>query len=273
MKQLFLLVTLLLAGATTALAQPLSGVGLRLGGSAALLRGDNVGVTDDSTDRSLGFSASVYKAFSLGGGLALQPELVYTQKGGKLDLDEVFGEEMGACHVRFDVDYIEVPVAFELEDGSFSADGDDTFKTVDYGAIIGADLGFKLRRQTATVGLRYDVGVADIVKDDADADEEFATVGNVRNDKCPGGRPLLTSILSRGGPVPLTTEAGAITGLRFSLLPQRTPFPTHDGAGLLHTPMAHRGLLHFALTQRPQHIPLPKLNTSNITRGTPWDAL
>ena len=214
MKKLFLLVTLLFAGAATALAQPLSGVGLRLGGSAALLRGDNVGITDDATDRSLGFSVGVYKAFPLGGGFAIQPEVSYTQKGGKLDLDD-FGDEMFTGDVTFNVDYIEVPVAvayslpvqgrlvpmlyagpyvsfatrrnasFDFEDGDFDIDGDETFKTVDYGAIMGADLGFKLRRHTATLGVRYDLGIADIVKDDdtIGEDDEFGVANDVRNDE------------------------------------------------------------------------------------------
>lgn len=190
----------------------MAGTGLRVGGSAALLRGDNVGVTDDATDRSLGFTVGLYKAIPLGGGFAVQPELMYTQKGGKLDFD-VVDPEMGEGDVTFNVDYIELPVAlaytipttgriapmlyagpyaslatrrnatFDFDGGDFSIDGDETFKTLDYGAVFGADVGFKVRKRMATLGVRYDLGFADIVKDDAAGDEEFDVANTARTDE------------------------------------------------------------------------------------------
>lgn len=210
---LFFLATLLLASAPMAQAQSwAAGAGLRVGGSAALLRGNNVGITDDATDRQYGFTVGVYKAFPLGSGFALQPELLYTQKGGKLDVSDFDPQTSG--DITFNVDYLELPVTvaytvptrgrivpmlyagpyaslatrrnaeIDFEGGSFSIDGDETFKTLDYGAVFGADLGVKLRRQMVTLGVRYDLGIADIVKDEvASEDDEFAVANDVRTDE------------------------------------------------------------------------------------------
>lgn len=196
MKRQFisLLLILLFAGVSQTWAQPWSGFGIRAGGTSALFRGDNVGITDDATDRHLGFTVGVYKAIPIGAGFELQPEVRYTQKGGKLDNLE--DDAMGAFDVNFSVDYIEVPVVlayviptgsrwvpiisagpyvslatrrnatFDFDEGDLSINGDETFKQLDYGVAFGADLGFKLRRHVASVGVRYDLGVADIVKDD-----------------------------------------------------------------------------------------------------------
>jgi hypothetical protein len=209
------LTILVLLGATPAFAQWWSGVGVRAGGNAALLRGDEVGITDNATDRNYGFTVGLYKSIPLGSGFALQPEVMYAQKGGALSFDEMIDDETSFnIDVAFNVDYVEVPVAlaytiptqsrylpmlyagpymslatrrnasFDMEELSFSMDGDEFFKRLDYGAVFGADLGFRLKQRTATVGVRYDLGLADIAKDGQLSEEDDIAVGSdVRNDE------------------------------------------------------------------------------------------
>lgn len=209
------LTILILMSATPAFAQWWSGVGVRAGGNAALLRGDEVGITDNATDRNYGFTVGLYKSIPLGAGFALQPEVMYAQKGGALSFDEMIDEETSAnIDLTFNVDYVEVPVAlaytiptgsrylptlyagpyaslstrrsatFDAEGMSLSIDGEDFFKRLDYGAVFGADLGFRMARRTATVGVRYDLGVADIAKDGQFSEEDDIVVGSdLRNDE------------------------------------------------------------------------------------------
>lgn len=209
------LLVFVLLGATPAFAQWWSGTGVRVGGNGALLRGNDVGITDNTTDRNYGFSAGLYRSIPLGNGFALQPEVMYAQKGGSLSfsepIDEVNAFEMD---VAFNVDYVGVPVTlsytiptgsryvpilytgpyvglatrrnvtFEMDGADFSIDADDFFKRVDYGAVFGADLGFRTARRMATVGLRYDLGITDIAKDGMLSEDDQIPVGtDVRNDQ------------------------------------------------------------------------------------------
>lgn len=212
-KTIGVVLILLLMGLTPAMAQVWSGVGVHAGGSAALLRGNDVGITDDATDRNYGFTVGLYKSIPIGAGFAVQPELMYTQKGGALSFDEMIDEETMEVDLNFNVDYLEVPVAltytiptqsrylpmlyagpyvslatrrnvtFDVEDASLSFEGDEFFKRIDYGAVVGADLGFRLVRRLATVGVRYDLGLADIAKDGVSDDGDVTVGSDVRNDE------------------------------------------------------------------------------------------
>lgn len=213
-KVIGFVLTLILMGMTPTMAQMWSGVGVHAGGAAALLRGNDVGVTDDATDRNYGFTVGLYKSIPIGAGFAIQPELMYSQKGGALSFDEMIDEEtMAEVDLTFNVDYLEVPVVltytiptqsrylpmlyagpyvslttrrdatFDAEDVSLSIDGDEFFKQVDYGAVFGADLGFRLKQRIATVGVRYDLGIADIAKDGVTDDGDIAVGSDVRNDE------------------------------------------------------------------------------------------
>lgn len=164
-----------------------------------MLRGDDVGITDNTTDLNLGVKVGLYRAIPVGAGFAVQPEVMYTQKGGVLDA-EALGN--GANNdVFFNIDYVEVPVAmtytvptqsryvpmlyagpyaslaarrqveFEVDnESSLTIDADEAFEQFDYGAIFGADLGVKLNKRMATIGVRYDLGLADIAKDGQSVD-------------------------------------------------------------------------------------------------------
>lgn len=218
-KHIILLLALLLAGTTTvfAQAQPIrsqwwTGIGVHAGGVASLLRGEDVGITDDTTDRSLGVTVGLYWAFPLGAGFALRPEVMYAQKGGELSFDETVNGSTVDSELVFDLDYVEVPLVlsyaiptqsryvpmlyagpyvglatrreatFEVDEGSVSVDADDVFRQFDYGAAFGADLGVRLKKRMATVGVRYELGIADIAEDD-EAVNGVALENEARNDE------------------------------------------------------------------------------------------
>ena len=218
-KHITVLLLLLFAGATTVFAQsqpsrpPVwSGFGAHVGGNASLLRGNDVGITDNATDRSLGFTIGVYRAIPLGAGFALQPEVMYAQKGGELSFEQPANGGTTESELVFNLDYVEVPVAlmyavptqsryvpmlyagpyvslatrrnatFEVDEGSLSVDADDVFRQFDYGAAFGADLGIQLKKRMATIGVRYDLGIADIVKNDEEVGD-VEVQNEARNDE------------------------------------------------------------------------------------------
>lgn len=159
-------------------------IGLRVGGNLAQLRGSDNSLGSEATDRKLGFTVGVFAEMPLSGSLAVQPELLFVQKGGT--------EEDGDANVDFNLNYLELPVlvkydlpvggrlapslyvgpfvgysvkrAFEAE--GISIDADEAFKRFDYGATFGADFGYRFARRAATIGLRYDLGLANVFEDE-----------------------------------------------------------------------------------------------------------
>ncbi len=185
-KSVVVILAALVLVSTEAMAQlPQPEIGLRVGGNLAQLRG-NSSFGDEATGRKLGFTVGAFAEMPLGGGVSVQPELLYTQKGGT---------EEG---VDFNLDYLELPVlvkyaaptgsrvvpslyagpfvgysvgrAFEAE--GVSIDADEVFKRANYGVAFGADFGYRFDRRTATVGLRYDLGLANVF-DDSSIGGEF----------------------------------------------------------------------------------------------------
>lgn len=180
---LLLLLSVAVTSATAQMNQPQ--IGLRVGGNLAQLRGES-SFGDDATDRKLGFTVGTFAEMPLTGSFSLQPELLYTQKGGT--------EE----DVDFNLDYLELPVLVKynlpvegrlvpsLYAGPYAAytlrrsfksegvsiDADEFFKSVDYGATFGVDFGYRFARRAATLGLRYDLGLANIFDDDFEFDDD-----------------------------------------------------------------------------------------------------
>jgi len=62
--------------------------------------------TDYNTKYKVGFQAGIYADIPLGGGIALMPEVLFSQKGGKVD--ETIGGTRGEIDAT--VSYIDVPV-------------------------------------------------------------------------------------------------------------------------------------------------------------------
>lgn len=242
---LLLALLLLMASAPTgAAAQRLESYGVRGGLSLAQVRGGAV------SGVQVGATAGASLRIGLGGGFALQPELLYVRKGGSGEEDEIedvipvggFGLQIDEVAVATSVraDYVEVPLlvhyaiptdgrfAPSLVAGPYAAlgfgraagaevrgrfavlnpadeeifaqvlddyqdledllqqvnaladqfgvgadlpetiDGDRFIERLDYGLTLGTDLGFPLGGQRAVLSLRYDLGLRDVVRQDAD---------------------------------------------------------------------------------------------------------
>jgi hypothetical protein len=165
-------------------------VGILLGASRATFVGDDAG----DLDHRDGFVAGVSAVVPLGGGLALQPELHFAQKGARIPEDRS-PPGRGALRLRFD--YLEAPlllryappiggsvrphllvgptVAWRVQCEARNADGDagctgDSGLTEfprrgDIGASIGAGIDLPLGTLTGTASLRYTRGFRDVVDD------------------------------------------------------------------------------------------------------------
>lgn len=180
-------------------AQTRPEVGLRLGGTVGQLRGERNIFPKKATDSRLGFTVGVYASQPLAGGFSLQPELLYVQKGGKFD-QAVAG--MGTVESDYKLQFIELPLllsyavpmrsrwttslsagpyaaygiardlSFDADEGEVDGvmDAEDVFERWDYGITAGADIGYRFVRRSATIGVRYDFGLANIFQDEASID-------------------------------------------------------------------------------------------------------
>lgn len=183
-------------------------LGLRAGGDLSQLRGQDDVFGENNTDRKLGFSLGVFAVRPITNQLSIQPELLYTQRGGRLE--EVFSEDGfdGEIESRFDLQYVQLPVLLkyhlpaqrrvhpslyagpyvgyaigrdieieissEGESMELSVNADEAFERFDYGAVFGIDFGYPLGRRMVYAGIRYELGLANVLKDDASFDGETA---------------------------------------------------------------------------------------------------
>jgi outer membrane immunogenic protein len=163
--------------------------GVKAGVNLASFRGEFADLADAKT--RAGFVGGGFVAFGFAPDLAVQVELLYTQKGAKFEsvgMDDE-GSPTGRTYDTFvKVDYLEVPVLLRgtllrgapvqpmylvgptaginlggtvESDGLHDADLDD-LKSVDLGLVLGAGAGFKLGGRKATAEFRYTTGFTDI---------------------------------------------------------------------------------------------------------------
>lgn len=170
-KLIFILVAGLLVP-TSAWAQ-LQSYGVKAGGASAKVSGDG-----GSSDSMLGLSFGVFGEVPAGENLTIQPELLFSQKGYKYDA--------GSIDVTNTLSYIAVPVLVKMNLGQasaqarpfvfagpevgmllsakakadgVSADIKDGFKSLDFGAVVGAGVGIG----NISIDARYGLGLASIV--------------------------------------------------------------------------------------------------------------
>lgn len=154
--------------------------GLRLGGNTAKLTGDDIQDIEETIKSKTGLVAGVFLAINLGKIVTIQPEVLYTMKGTKLEgfLGEYSGKLYG--------DYLEIPlllkiriptpgiqpaifagpsVGFKLRE-KLTFDGQDVpleeslLENNDYGAIFGA--GLDLGRHFM-IDVRYSLGLKKVL--------------------------------------------------------------------------------------------------------------
>lgn len=155
--------------------------GVRAGVSFMTLGGDDA---PDDLNRRIGFSAGAFVQLDFAGPFALQPELLYVQKGA---------EQEGTTITRtFKLDYIEIPVLvkfqlplggpfspnlfagpsidfsasaeFEDEAGGQSATNDisDGVSSTEFGLVFGVGGDFGIGAETITVDARYGLGLTSV---------------------------------------------------------------------------------------------------------------
>lgn len=185
---------LTLGAASGAAAQGIS-VGVKAGVNVATLGGDDV---EDAESR-IGLVGGAFLVYRFSDMLALQPEVLYSQKGTSFSDTE--GE------VTLKLDYVDVPVLLrldvplansslrpsvfagpvfslrascgaeaEFDGGSVEVNCDDfdeegiSFKDTDFGLAFGAGLDFPAGRATVTLDGRYTLGLSSIDDSGQDAD-------------------------------------------------------------------------------------------------------
>jgi hypothetical protein len=175
------------------------GIGLKGGLNIAnltgsdLLQGNNI--ADETKNSRLGVIIGVFVAFNISDMLAIQPEFLYTQKGGKYEgtLAEQAGE---AFTSEIKLDYLEIPIllkasflpnaaviqpnlyfgpAFALKlkattetdqgEGEIYSDNNipegGNVKSNDYGLVFGGGLDFNLKGPEIGIEARYTLGLTD----------------------------------------------------------------------------------------------------------------
>jgi opacity protein-like surface antigen len=173
---------LLAVAQAQSITSPPPRIGIVAGVNSATVGGKDA----DNPNRRTGYMAGVMLIAPMGTSFAFQPELLYTQKGARVnDSDFVGGVK---------ISYLEVPLLlradmmtssaarpflyagpaiafktgceFELVSGATSANtacdqsGDPAdFKSTDVSVLVGGGLAFNLSGQTVSVGLRYDHGL------------------------------------------------------------------------------------------------------------------
>ncbi len=185
------LLAIMLAGTDQVLAQddnPSPKFGIKGGLNLSQLYVDHANVEDQNM--KVGYHVGLFGKIPLTDFLAVQPEVLYSNTGAKVsyggsDLANVLGIEEG--EVRFNLNYIQVPVAFLVNIGPFNihagpyvsylvganvknlkmadlnsnqiADLDtDKFNRFDYGLLGGIGVDIK----AITVGARYNYGLREI---------------------------------------------------------------------------------------------------------------
>jgi len=184
----------LIVFATPLFAQGLTGKGVKAGLSSSLFTNDIFG----DTDRKAGICAGGFLTFQVTPNLAIQPELLYAQRGGKYvtNATNEMGEVTGEVDANYNFDYLELPVllrvsatgggkvspaffagpslAFKLSSTS-SASGDPVLQDVsneesdmewirstDLRLTFGAGLDIDAGSNTIFLEGRYDVGLSNL---------------------------------------------------------------------------------------------------------------
>jgi hypothetical protein len=154
--------------------------GVKVGANLANLYVDNV----EDENMKVGLNVGLLAKIPLVRGLSIQPELLYTSKGAKLNYNNIL---FGKGEYRYNLNYVELPVLavinlaknLNLNAGGYAAylvsanvkdlneDGTvtgikefnaDNFNRVDYG-LVG---GFGLDVQNFTIGARYNYGLREV---------------------------------------------------------------------------------------------------------------
>lgn len=171
--------------------------GARLGVTVATVAGDFA--TADAASTRLGFVGGFYLAFPLRYDLAVQTEVLYTQKGFETDEATILGGDgtpLPSSSATFELTTLDVPLllkyttsvtsdlevapyagpyaSFELSerlsadtpDGPVSEET-DLFKSTDLGFVVGLDLRLQLSGFTPSFGIRYSRSAVNLLEEES----------------------------------------------------------------------------------------------------------
>ena len=177
-------------------AQVFTSKGIKLGLNCSTLSSN----FDIDFNSKLCYLFGGFLTFGLPGGLAFQPELLYSNKGAKYE--ERFDGDVAKLWII--LNYLEMPLlvkygfpmssasqltpsiyagpygAYRLSgkakvefDGQTETEdiNSDEMKTIDYGLVLGAGLDFPMGRGKITFDIRYALGLANLAKNQAGEDE------------------------------------------------------------------------------------------------------
>ncbi|WP_035563048.1 porin family protein [Hymenobacter sp. IS2118] len=175
MKKLILSLGLLMSVATAASAQEIR-FGVKAGANYSSVTADET----DGIESKIGLQAGLLANFALSDLISIQPEVLYSQKGLQSEADS---------DDKLKLNYIDVPLLVKVNagglffeggpqvgflagakitDGNEDRDIKDLYNTVDFGYVAG--LGYQLE-SGPMIGLRYNGGISNIVKDGDDDDK------------------------------------------------------------------------------------------------------
>ncbi len=173
----------LLAAAAAAQDSGLVAKGIKAGVSLATFGGDDVDMGPVSPGTRTGLAVGGFLTFAMGPNFALQPELLYVQKGAKY--------EEGDESATFKFGYLDIPVLLKVRfptsgsvrpslfagpvgsiklsadgeategDMSLSMDISDMVKGFDFGMAFGGGLDFAMGQNTLAFDARYTLGLTD----------------------------------------------------------------------------------------------------------------
>ena len=147
--------------------------------------------TDDADDENVlfGFNAGVYATLPVSDFIAIQPELLFTTRGSKLE----YNNALAQGNVKLKLNYIELPLLvrvnitknFNIHAGGYASymvsakstgDGDfefeDQYNTDDFNKFdAGLAGGIGVDFSPLSVGLRYNYGLTTIEKDGDDSSD------------------------------------------------------------------------------------------------------
>ena len=176
-------------------SQSQSKTGIKFGANFTNLYVDDV----DDENMKVGFSGGIYHRAYITNNFAIQPEILFSQKGSAVQYNNFLS---GSGKYRYNLNYLELPVLalvkinkFYVSGGPYLGwllsvnikdvedDGDiqeiesldrDSFNTFDYGLSVGAGFDF----DQGTFGLRYGYGLQDLGEEGSFAGE---AVNNAKN--------------------------------------------------------------------------------------------
>ncbi|HAR62925.1 MAG: hypothetical protein DKM50_13460 [Candidatus Margulisiibacteriota bacterium] len=189
---LLCLIVVLSFSSTSVFAQDGMKWGLKLGVNGNTFIGDDA----KSTRMTGGFNAGVFSEWRLNDNFIIQPELIFTKKGGKATLPDEFGE------VNLLLNYLELPILFKynlpmdwVEANVFAGpyfshlfsvndkqDIEDRntlkkFNRFDWGVVVGVGAGFNTFLGKVGLDARYDMGLQNL---DEKANDDFRNgVGSI----------------------------------------------------------------------------------------------